>query len=425
MRVTFKHLARLAALLIILSAPAQASLLQETTIPNNTGVNIHFLDKDMEQHITLLKEAGFGWVRKDLSWANIEQQKGVYDFTKYDRLIDALNDAGIKVLLILDYSNPAYDNNLSPYTTSGRQGFVSFAEAAAKHYAHKNVAWEIYNEPNWHFWKPAPHVENYLALARIVTKRLRRTVPHQAILAPALAGPTAEADKIEGQYIYLKMVLRDKVAKNWDAISIHPYRGKKPPEDVFRDMPKLNRLLRSLAIKTPILFTEWGYHTSDKGVDEDTEAAYAVRSFLIANALRMPFSIWYNWQELGDDSSENEDKFGLLRDGDVDPEDTSIRKPAFNAVKELSELLNGYRYDKTITSSNNIFCMRFVNGKDMAYAIWTTEKSALPYTIALPEGPWRVKQILGEENTINIAHNKGSAVLQVDAMPLIVKPEIE
>ena len=417
MMAQLKNLARLTVLLIMFALPLQASLLHETTIPQNMGVNIHFMNKDLEQHITLLKEAGFGWVRKDLDWASVEKQKGIYDFSKYDVLIDALNDADIKVLLILDYRNPFYDDNLSPYTYEGRQAFADFAEAAAKHYTHKNIAWEIYNEPNWGFWKPVPHVQNYLAMAR--------TVSHQAILAPALAGPTAEADKVRNQYIYLKMVLQDKVAKNWDAVSIHPYRGKRPPEDIFRDMPKLNQLLRSNAIKAPILFTEWGYHTSDKGIDEDTEAAYAVRSFLIANALRMPFSIWYNWQELGDDSSESEDKFGLLRDGDVDIDDTSIRKPAFNAIKELTQLLNGYRYDKTITSSNNIYCMRFVNGRDIAYAVWTTGTPTLPYTIALPKGSWRIKQILGEENTINIAHNKGSAALQVEAMPLIVRPEIE
>ncbi|MBY0428372.1 MAG: cellulase family glycosylhydrolase, partial [Alphaproteobacteria bacterium] len=164
-------------LTLSLANHAHASRLHETTFPQNTGVNIHFVNQDLDSHIALLKEAGFGWVRKDLSWGAIETQKGTYDFTKYDPLIDALNDAGISVVLILDYSNPLYDDNLSPYTYEGRKAFANFAGAAAKHFANKKVIWEIYNEPNWLFWKPVPHVENYLALARVVTHKLRQIAP--------------------------------------------------------------------------------------------------------------------------------------------------------------------------------------------------------------------------------------------------------
>lgn len=405
------------------AVPANAALLNETTFSRHTGVNIHFLDKNIEQHIALLKEAGFGWVRKDLSWRRVEQQKGVYDFSAYDPLIDALNTADINVVLILDYTNPFYDDNLSPYTYDGRRGFANFAAAAAKHFSNKKVIWEIYNEPNWTFWKPASHLENYVALARIVTNALRHAASHQAIIAPALAGPTQESHRVDYQYLYLKMVLQDPIAKKWNAISVHPYRGKKIPEDVFRDVPRLNKLLASNGIKSPIIFSEWGYHTSNKGIDETTQAAYVTRALLITSSLRMPFSIWYNWQEQGSDSSDSEHKYGLIRDGDVDASDEDNKKPAFFAVKVLNALLRDYRFDKIISNTNGIYCMRFKKGTELAYAVWTTGKDMMPYPLELTNGQWEATQLMGDATNITVT-NSVPATLQLQSMPLIVKPVI-
>lgn len=405
---------------LCLAKPLDAALPKSPDFPQTTGVCVHGIYRDFDEHLALMKEAGFGWVRKDLDWASVEKQKGVYDFSKYDTIVDGLNTAGIKVILILDYHNPFYDENLSPYTFEGRQAFANFAKAAAQHFSHRDVVWEIYNEPNWGFWKPAPHIENYLALATVVTHALRDAAPHQAIIAPALAGPTDEKDKVDGQYAYLNLVLQSKIAKNWDAISIHPYRGKRPPEDVYNEMPRLKKLLAKNSIKAPLVFTEWGYHTSDKGVDETTEAEYAVRSFLITNSLHMPFSTWYNWQEKGDDTSDAEQKFGLIRDGSVDHKDEDAKKPAFHAVSELNATLNGYTFDTSITASNGIYCQRYKNKQNYIYIAWTSNKGNPAYNLSLPHGKWQITRIL-EDSDIITTTGQEPVNLQLGSMPLIVK----
>ncbi len=410
-------------IICMLSAPSvQASLLKETTIPANFGINVHFLTKDLDKHVALLKEIGVGWVRRDLDWASVEKEQGVYNFSSYDTMIDTLNAAGIKVLLILDYRNAFYDSNLSPYTHIGRQAFARFTEAAAKRYKHKNVAWEIYNEPNWGFWKPVPNVEHYIALAKTVTRTLRKTVPHQPILAAALAGPVVEKSKKEAFYNYLGNVLADPVAAKWDAISIHPYRAPQNPESVFDEMPRLHTALTKHSINAPILFTEWGYHTGDKGVDEDTQAAYAARSMLLTASMHMPFSIWYSWQEAGDDSSDSEQQYGLIRFNSIDSDDT--RKPAFNAIRDLGNALNGYRFDKTISNTNGVYCLRFKKGRSIAYALWTTEKEAVSYDLQLSPGHWQATSLLAETTGIDVTNGQ-PASLQLQAMPLIVKRATE
>ena len=85
------------------------------TLPSGLGVNIHFTQPRAGE-MKMLKEAGFGFVRMDFDWAQIEKEKGKYDFSAYDGLMKELDASGIGALFILDYVNPLYDQGQSPHT---------------------------------------------------------------------------------------------------------------------------------------------------------------------------------------------------------------------------------------------------------------------------------------------------------------------
>ena len=72
-------------LLWLAATPAQAPL-PELRVPNGFGVNIHFTGDPRD--LDLIAQAGFKFVRMDLSWSGIEREKGVYNFerTGYDAL---------------------------------------------------------------------------------------------------------------------------------------------------------------------------------------------------------------------------------------------------------------------------------------------------------------------------------------------------
>ncbi|MEI6297588.1 MAG: beta-galactosidase, partial [bacterium] len=59
---------------------------------------------DLEKSISLMQEAGVGWVRVDFLWDDIESQEGKFDFAKYDCIVELLRNKGIQVLGILHYS---------------------------------------------------------------------------------------------------------------------------------------------------------------------------------------------------------------------------------------------------------------------------------------------------------------------------------
>src|SRR5687767_13147795 len=97
----------LAALLSPGLAQKQHPSLPALTVPQGAGVNIHFTDAKAGE-MKMLSSA-FRIVRMDFFWGSIEKEKGVYDFSAYDRLMKSLDEHKVRALFILDYGNPLYD----------------------------------------------------------------------------------------------------------------------------------------------------------------------------------------------------------------------------------------------------------------------------------------------------------------------------
>ena len=100
-------------------------------LPDGLGTNIHFTDPQPGE-MKMLAEGGFRWIRMDFVWSRIEQAKGVYDWSPYDRLVKAGEPYGMRFLFILDYSNELYEAERSVRTAEGRDAFARWAAAAVK-----------------------------------------------------------------------------------------------------------------------------------------------------------------------------------------------------------------------------------------------------------------------------------------------------
>ncbi|AJA46763.1 hypothetical protein CPAST_c06630 [Clostridium pasteurianum DSM 525 = ATCC 6013] len=324
------------------------------------GVNIHFVKPNIEE-VSKLHKAGFKIVRMDLSWASIERVKGIYNFTDYDTLVRNMNESNIKILFILNYSNPLYDNGISPHTDEGRKAFANFAKNAAEHYKDKGIVWEIWNEPNIGFWKPKPNAADYSRLAIDTINAIRSKDKNAFIIAPALAGV---------DYNFLNQLGRNQIFKYIDAVSIHPYRQKNP-ETVIEDYKKLRQLIQKYPHNENIeIFSgEWGYSTSWKNMNDMKQAQYCIREYLTNIMCGVNVSIWYDWKDDGTNKSNQEHNFGTVYN-DLTP------KPTYYAIQTMNTALNGYRYVKRIdTQSKDDYVLMFQKGDKVVYAVWTTGKS--------------------------------------------------
>lgn len=394
----------------LLATEGREALLDTSSVPDNFGVQLHverYNEPELDQTITYLKIAGINWIRADLVWSTVEKKRGDFDFSFYDSVIRKLRAAKIKMLLEVDFWNPLYDDNKSPVSLEGRAAFARFAAAAAQRYSANDVVWEIYNEPNLDvFWRPKSDVAQYLAMAADVTKAIRVAAPDAAIVGPALSGPYPAARSDSAPYQFLKQVLASDVAREWDAITVHPYRSNGTnPESVTAELEHIRNLMP--AYQVPLLASEWGYSTWLRGASESTQAAYAVRTLLWGIVEKMPFSIWYDWQDDGPTPLDREYRFGLVRSGSLSGKSRAdIAKPAFDALETATRLLRGYHLDQLLPAGEAVVVSRFSNGTDYRYVVWSKDDEPHMVSLNLDGADWNSEELLREARVIDTSEGK-------------------
>lgn len=369
-----RNLCLFASLLPLLSC---AHELPEMLFPAGVGVNIHFV-AGHEQDLDLIAAAGFKFIRMDFGWAGIERRKGEYDWSQYDQLLANLDQRGIRPVLILDYSNPLYEAQVtstnplthqlhhtiaSPQHPESIAAFAAWAAASARHFHGRHVLWELWNEPNIDFWSPKPDVHQYTALALAAAKAIREAEPQATIIGPASSGFPWE---------FLETFLKSGILEYVDAVSVHPYRRPdRPPETAEADYRRLRDLIRKYTPAgkpqpIPILSGEWGYSSHRRGVSLGTQAEFAARQQLFNLLEGVPLSIWYDWKNDGNDPAENEHNFGTMTSA-LEP------KPAYTALKTLTHELAGYRVARRLSfDSDQDFVLVCTNSAgDQKLVGWT------------------------------------------------------
>lgn len=384
-------------------------------VPEGAGVNIHFTDARAGE-MKMLAEGGFRYVRMDLSWGGTEREKGVYDFSAFDRLVKSLDEYKIRALFILDYSNRHYDEGLSPYTDAGRAAMAKWAAAAAVHFRGRGILWEMYNEPNISFWKPKPNVNDYILLDKAVAAALRKAAPGECYFGAATS--TVDLN-------FLEACFKSGALERWDAVSVHPYR-QTDPETSAGEYRKLRLLIDTYKPKgkeIPILSGEWGYSTVWGSFDDERQGKYLPRQWMTNLMNEVPLSIWYDWHDDGEDPKEAEHNFGSVkfkynagRDPIYDP------KPSYTAARTFTQFFRGYAFNKRLSlQSPDDYLLLFSNGKDVKLAAWTT-KAAHEITIPTSPGAFRVTNYLGVSQGDKAADRTGLK-LSVSDKPLYIESE--
>jgi hypothetical protein len=370
-------------LLLALASAGYSVDIPAPVIPEGVGVNIHFIGghtKDLD----MIAAAGFKFIRMDFGWQGTEHPKGQYSWGGYEELLSNLDKRGLRPIFILDYSHELYEETVtSPHPITGEphknisspqhpdsiEAFSKWAAAAARHFGGRRVIWEIWNEPNGHFWSPKPDAPQYTALALAAARAIREADPGATIVGPASSGFPWE---------FLETFLKSGVLEYLDAVTVHPYRDyKRGPETAAGDYRRLKEMIERYAPaskkgKIVILNGEWGYATQQNGgLPLETQAAFAARQQLTTLLCGVPVSIWYDWKNDGPDRKEREHNFGTVEE-DLTP------KPAYVALQTLTRELSGYtiakRYDRTAEQD---YVLVFTNRAGAhKLAAWTVAESS-------------------------------------------------
>jgi hypothetical protein len=373
------------------------------------GAQTHFgqYRPGVDDILDLVKGAGIGWIRDEVYWSEVEKESGAFRLPPaYDCYLKAAQARGIKVLLILDFSNSLYTGSekRAPVTEAERRAFARYCREVVTRCTRLGVRhYEIWNEPNAStFWRPRPNPEDYARLLEAAYGACKQADPGATVLGCSTSG------------IDLDFIGRVKDAggmRFMDGVSFHPYCQPLPPERrLLTDISKVHKL----APDKPLWITEFGYptHAGPAGVDEETQANYLVRAFLLARCFPSVkrFS-WYDFQDDGEDPDEAEFNFGLIR-LDKTP------KPAYRAYKTMASLV-GDLPPAELQIDGDTYVLRFEKGKEPLLAVWRRGGAELT-EIPCSKGLCRIVERDGESRTAEV--KEPALEIEVSEKPRYIVP---
>ena len=159
-----------------------------------------------ESVVAKAAEIGVKWTRLQATWAEIESERGVYNWEKTDKAFSAALKNGITPFVTINGTNKLYVSTRTdldpkvmelygniplPPTSDPRalKAWLAFVEKLVVRYKDQIKYWEIWNEPNhFAFWGSEPSGKEYGALVKEGAVLIRKLDPQASVLAGALAG---------------------------------------------------------------------------------------------------------------------------------------------------------------------------------------------------------------------------------------------
>lgn len=371
-------------------------------------------DDDLNAAISLLRESGAQWQREEIFWHSVQTQPdGPFTWTgdgagfyNYDRAIGAQVAAGVNVLGLLDY-NPAWFKGQNPTLDQWIDDWGDFVYAAVARYGRDRgwiKHWELWNEPNLAhsgYESGLYTVADFVRILEVGRAAALAADPEARIVMGGLASIWSEPPS-PYHYDYPDYLAQVAALGGWnhvDILAIHPYRPDAPEGDTWRrdhsqnlsqELARLDHLLYTYGPK-PIWLTELGWTSSSTwpGVDEDTQAFFLVRSYVLALAHPSVEKVF--WYDFRDDTAPNADytrpvynhaetqfHYGLLRRHyPLDPGRGDLRKPAFLAFRTMTATLGGLTLQQPLLQGDDpahpgIYWYRFASADRRVDLLWRT-----------------------------------------------------
>jgi len=207
------------------------------------GLNVWIYDQDPQPVVGWMTDLGAKWALHQFSWYQIEFDKGVYRWDKIDRAVEALNKAGINIILHPVHSPPwAWGESKKVTYPTNPADFGRFMKAAAQRYKGKVAGYQIWNEPNL-----AQEAGLYVVAARYAALLKEgynavKSVDQNAIVITGALTPTGVNDpnRAVDDITFLRRLYaynNGELKGYFDVLGAHPGSNANPPDTMHPDKP--------------------------------------------------------------------------------------------------------------------------------------------------------------------------------------------
>ncbi len=207
-----------------------------------------FLEQEVEpakreRQMQMIAEAGFGWIRQQFPWEDIEiHAKG--DFTdrrnldvhgaisawdKYDHIVALAEQYGVRIIARLGGPMPAWslpEGTTNRYTPPADfQDFVDYAVAVATRYRGRIQHYQVWNEPNLYpeWGEQTVNAEAYTDLLCRTYHALKAIDPQIVVITGAI-GPTIDlSGRNAYDVLYLQRMYQAGAGACFDVLAVQGY----------------------------------------------------------------------------------------------------------------------------------------------------------------------------------------------------------
>lgn len=380
------------------------------------GIGFEKLDRavfDPNKAYDKLESIGIKWVRIQSGWMRTEKEKGIYDFSWLDEIVDTLIARGMEPWLDLVYGNPLYTElgktcfgavGCPPICSEDEmQGWLRYIAATTEHFKGRIHLYEIWNEPDgWWSWKHdeadtkenmdlTVHAKEYGIFATRTAQVIKAADPDARIAAGSIAHPAQNL-------YYIDDILATGLYKHIDALTFHiysPFDGERA--DLIQSIRSVVDLYDP---NISIIQGEAGAQTRSDGSGamkgfawtKEKQTKYLLRTLLCDLWCGVEFASYFSTMDMiealhgkvGDKASYLDyGYFGVLsadfdEDGIATGEYTP--KPSYYALQNLAALIQGdcRRYD--LPAVRQYLPSRRLNGTDC------TDNTVKTYGFKLHDG---------------------------------------
>jgi hypothetical protein len=214
--------------------------------------------------MALVGQSGVKWVRLYTTWTDIEKEKGRYDWSVFDTIVDGLVAQGTNVLICSGCAtHPLYEDfpaghNYPPVRTpAALDAYCAYVAAMARRYGDRVKHYEIWNEPNIDiFWRPRVSAEEYGLLVARAGAAIHAALPGAKVVVGSLAGVGRHSvDDFAKGFLSYPGALEQS-----DIFSYHPYAPD--PESASEYVRSLVDTVRTLRPGMPMWQDECGCPSS-------------------------------------------------------------------------------------------------------------------------------------------------------------------
>ncbi len=187
--------------------------------------------------IDLIKGMGFGWIKQNFAWRDIEDiAKGHYNWYFPDLIVDEVEAAGLKLLVRIDrqpfWSQGEGASLVENGPPQNLGDFEDFCHVLAGRYRGRIAAYQVWNEPNLsrEWGNRPPSAADYVALLQACYAGIKSADPDAIVISAGLAPTGVHSPQAVPDDLFLQAMYDAGAAAHFDVLGLNASGYKAPPE---------------------------------------------------------------------------------------------------------------------------------------------------------------------------------------------------